>query len=396
MKKRDQAKRMGMRGCIAGLFCAWCMASTSAVASDSNRNLKSHALKKVFGLSHMISSLVDEPRLLAKTPAQWSHPLVDSDGSIVYVAQNNQTLAGIRLEDGEVLWKRKKLGALGRAMFQWRSELFVGVDQELVVFDRFTGQQKNRVRLGARISGPVEHVKNTLIIPIRPNAFVAFDIEKKAVSWRVSRPQPKGITIFGQAQPTFDRKNEQVLLAFSDGVVMAVKAESGETNWTRELAGSQQPFRDIDTKPLISSDGSTAIVACYSMGLYGIDLLTGKKTWHNPAFKKISHWIGVRNNQRIIAVDGKGQTIGFKPQSKSAAWIYKSRVGVGTAIAPVGDRWVSVSVSTGASALLDKETGRPIQTFHPGSGVRAPMAYSAPYLSLLTNRGTVLVYALGQ
>ena len=387
---------MAIRGCIAMIFCAWGMASISTAAGDSDQDHQSDKLKQVFGLSHMISSLVDEPRLLAKTPAQWSHPLVDSDGSIVYVAQNHQTLAGVKLDNGEVLWKRKKLGALGRAMFQWRSELFVGVDQDLIVFDRFNGQEKSRSRLGARISGPFEQVKNKLIIPIRPNAFVAFDIEKKAVSWRVSRPQPKGITIFGQAQPTFDRKNEQVILGFSDGVVMAVKAESGETNWTRELAGSQQPFRDIDTKPLISSDGNTAIVACYSMGLYGIDLLTGKKVWHNPAFKKISHWIGARNNERIIAVTGKGQTIGFKPQSKSAAWIYKSRAGVGTAITPVGDRWVSVSVSKGASALLDKDTGRPVQTFHPGSGVRAPMAYFAPYLSLLTNRGTVLVYALGQ
>ena len=396
MKKRVQAEAKHFINGLIVLLGISCAQATSAFAGQPSGKSQTELSKQIFGLAHMVSALVDEPKLLAKTPAQWSHPLVDSDGSIIYVAQAHQTLAAIRLEDGEILWKREKLGSLGRAMFQWRGELFVGVDQDLVVFDRFSGQEKKRLGLGATISGALEQVNGNLVVPIRPNAFVSVDIEKKSISWRVSRPHPKGITIFGQAQPTYDRKHQQVILGFSDGVVMAVKATSGETVWTRELANSQQAFRDIDTKPLISADGATVMVACYSTGVYGIDLSTGKKAWHNPAFTKISHWMGVRDNQRIIAVDGKGRTLGFSPQGKSAAWTYKSRAGVGTALTSVGKRWVSVSVSKGGSALLEKETGRPVQVFHPGSGVRAPMAYFAPYLSLLTNRGTVLVYRLGE
>ena len=80
------------------------------------------------------------------------------------------------------------------------------------MFDRFTGQEKSRVRLGARISGPFEQVNNKLMSGYgRMHLWPLISKRKGPV---VSRPQPKGITIFGQAQPTFDRKNEQVILGF--------------------------------------------------------------------------------------------------------------------------------------------------------------------------------------
>ena len=398
MSRTYLAKPLRVRKHVASIlgFIVWCVVmNNSALANGSLRGSQSQT-DKIFGLSHMLNSLVDEPKLFAKTPAQWSHPLIDSDGSIVYVALSHQTLAAVRLENGEILWKLDKLGTLGRAMFQWRGELFVGVNQSLVVFDRFTGKEKAKISLGATVSGAPELVAGRLIVPIRPNAYAAIEIESKKIAWQVSRPQPKGITIFGQASPTYDPKNQQLILGFSDGVVMAVKADSGDINWKRELASSQQPFRDIDSKPLLSADQRTVMVACYATGVFGLDLETGKKAWHNPAFKKINTWIGLRDNQRIIAVDGNGRTFGFSPQNSKEAWIYKSRAGVGTAITPIGERWIGVSVSRGASALLDQETGRPLQVFHPGSGVRAPMAYFAPNLSMLTNRGTVLLYTLGQ
>jgi hypothetical protein len=375
--------------------CLWattCVFFTAIAMASPEVPTPKSAPGDIYGLRHLAVTSDHDLKLLSKTAEQWRTPLIDGDGSIVYVANNHQELMALWMDSGKIIWRRNKLGTIGQSFQQVDDSLLVGLGTDLVSLDRFSGEERWRVRVDGLVGSTIAIDAHLAIVPLRPNGFVAVDLNTHKLLWRVKRPQPAGITVRGQAVPTIDAKSGRVYLGFSDGVIQAVAIQTGSLLWTRQLGQQGAQFADIDTRPLLQNRGKTVVVAAYNAGVFGLNAQTGRVQWRNPAFTGISHWWGYNHNRRIIATNGEGQILGFSPQAKKAAWIYQAKRGVGSAVVPLGGSWIGVSMSTGASAILDKQTGAPQQLIATGSGVRAPMASRGQDLVLLSNKGNTLFY----
>lgn len=75
--------------------------------------------------------------------------------------------------------------------------------------------------------------------------------------------------------------DKKVVTGFSDGRLMAFDVSDGATLWTLDLSGGQTDFVDVDSTPLLTSDG-LVIVSSYATGLYGVDVSSGAIAWRMP------------------------------------------------------------------------------------------------------------------
>lgn len=369
---------------------------TASLAGPSAMHSKK-APGRLYGLRQMTSLKAEsDRRLFSKIDEQWQTPLIGGDGSLAYAATGAGELFALWMDSGKILWRRNKLTAVGRAFYQRGDQLLFGSGQDLIAVDRFSGKTAWTLAMGGMIGNRFAVHGDVAIIPIRPNAFVAVDLATHKILWRAARPQPAGITVRGQATATIDNNRGRVFLGFSDGAVQSLDFTTGKLLWMKQLGLTSKPFADVDTQPILQDGGETVVVASYNAGVFGLNAETGRQRWHNQRELAITSWFAFKNGQRFIASNGEGQIFGFRPQAKQRAWTYT--IESGRAGSPVGlqNNWVAISVSEGATVILDRETGAPRQLFNPGSGLNVPVVSLDRDLILLSNKGNMFFYRLGE
>lgn len=347
------------------------------------------ALRRVYGTRFMVDH--SEFRLFEIAPEEWTVPYLSEDGFRVFAGARTGVVEARDARTGERSWRRHDLGAIGYAMFEYDGLLMVGSDSALVALDQQTGQTKWSVDVNGRVGGPPARAGSQVIVPVRPNHFVAVDLEKQAVMWRVKRPTPDGITVRGQAGPCIDPDRQQAYVGFSDGTLLALSLDEGKTNWAATLGNPQEFFADVDTTPLLVDGGRGLLAASYNGGLARLDPATGSVVYKQP----LNRIVGLVKGQPglAVAVHGDGIVMGLQTATGKVRWRYRAKRGAPTPPVVLGDGLVAVGFARSPLSLLRVRDGRPIQLISPGAGVSVPPFARGDFLAVMTNEGALLALA---
>ncbi len=325
---------------------------------------------------------------------EWTIPLISDDNVRAFVATRKGKLVAFDLSTGDELWHRDDMGAVGRSMIEYQQHVILGSDSALVALDEQIGKERWRVDLDAPIGGRIARTSSIAVIPIRPNAFQAVDLEKGEKLWRAKRPTPEGITVRGQAEPSIDRAKNRAYLGFSDGALVAVDVTGGQTLWVALIGNASDFFADVDTPPVVVDGGKAVIAAAYNTGLFKVDAETGAVIWKQP-HARISGLVAAGSGL-MVAVTGDRQVLGLYTENGKIRWRYKFRAGSGLAPVFIGRNQVVVSSTHGATVVLDVDTGQPVQLIATGSaGTSVPPAWDDPDMLVFSNKALLLVMRYG-
>jgi len=334
-----------------------------------------------------------EFELLKFHQEEFARPYIDRQGSHFFVGLRSERLEARELGTGRLVWTKPDFGEIGADMAEHEGRLLVGVGAGLAALDKYDGSEAWRVELGGTISGPIAVVGDRAVLPVRPNAFVAVDLEDGVLLWRQKRPTPEDLTVRGQAGAWVTPNGERVILGFSDGSVMAVGLESGEPTWVRRLAEPAQPFQDVDTTPIPLDEGQAVLLAAYNKGVFKVAVETGAVLYRRPL--EGIHGQTQLDDGTVVLVAGR-EAIGFDPVEGQVRWRFAVSQGSTADPVPAGKGQVWIGTSEGALTLLDGKKGRPLQILSTGSGVSAPLFVRGEEAVLLSNAALVLVMGRGR
>lgn len=390
MTKRQRPRGARLRPFVlrAAFLIGLVAGANVAQASESSTLWKQpqpEDLQAVFKIQAQVDLSTFE--LLRTNAEEWSAPYIGAGNTVVYVATSSGRLEARSLSDGRVLWQRRDLGTMGVSMTEQGDLLVLGSGSDLLGIEVGSGRERWRVPIGGRIGGRLERAGPLAVLPVRPNGFVAVDLESASVRWRIKRPTPSSMTVRGQAAPTIDAERGQAYLGFSDGALVAVSLESGAKIWESALGHTQDFFADVDAQPLLVDDGARILAASYNGGLFKLNAEDGSVVWRKEDLKRLTGLVGLANGRTAVGALGDGQVIGMRVEDGRVGWRYRLAEGSPTEPVNLGDDRIAFGSSSGSFSILKGKTGRPLQVMRPGSGLSVAPTWRTPNLVFMSNGG---------
>ena len=364
----------------------------SLTSADGAEATAQPRLRQVWGGRYIVEHGAFE--LLKINKQELSRPYIDKQGTNFYVGLRSERLEARALGTGELVWAKPNFGEVGAEMSEYDGDILVGSGTELVALDKYDGAEAWRMDLGGALSGPPEVFGRVAILPVRPNDFVAVDLDSQALMWRRKRPTPEKLTIRGQAGAYIDGARAIAVLGFSDGTLEAVELSSGEIRWLDRLAEPAELFQDIDTRPIPLADGSI-VAAAYNKGVYRLGVDDGAPIWFRP-LESVHGAVKPEGSDFVVMSTGDGRVVGMDPESGRVEWTYATKEGSLTRPSDAGNGQVWVGTFSGSLSLLDASTGRPLQLISPGAGVGMPPFVRGEDAVFLSHKALVLVLARGR
>lgn len=301
-------------------------------------------------------------------PAQLSGVGHDAQRDLVVIASSEGTVHCLEASSGQVKWRVPGEGAgRGLALIDGDRALVGTENGTLTAYALSDGKKRWSYKVSGSL-GPApiltpEHV----VFVDGNNALYALDRQSGEWRWQYRRPEiPATFAVAGEAQPTL--VGDQIFAGFSDGHLVALRAQDGAVLWTRDLALEHQRFKDINAKPVYAQ--GNLVAASVAGGLYGLNAQDGEVRWQQPT-AGIMQMFEAEGD--VIAATDRGEVLRISGFDGRTRWRVKFGRGEGSAsgLSNAGQT-VAVSLRSGGVYLLDLANGRPIQRFHPGVTLHAP------------------------
>lgn len=193
----------------------------------------------------------------------------------------------------------------------------------------------------------------------------AFEKESGRVLWVKSRQPKDQLVVRGTTQPLFE--NGRVYVGYSDGYFIAYNAADGSAVWEKKLADSRK-FNDVIARPGLTS--KCILVANYSDALYCIDKTTGATLWQMNEGGS-SQPIVVSGEDVLYSSLTDVMIIDVESGKIKKRFPMPKEQGIPTAVVPF-KKWLIFGLSEGPLVLMERESGRWVDTFSPGRGITAP------------------------
>jgi outer membrane protein assembly factor BamB len=319
--------------------------------------------------------------------------LVGEGGRQLVIGSRASAIVSVGTERGQILWATTASGGIDStaAYDAKHNQVYVGADDgTFYALDPGAG----KVRWSYHAKGAIEEAADvggdTVYFGTAADRVIALDANNGKWRWQYERETPEGFTIHGYSGPR--TLGEDVIAGFSDGYLVAMNGASGEVVWARSLAAVSDQFVDVDSTPTIvrSSAGNTIYASSYSGGLYAVDAKDGAIRWRvgiegvSSVYVAGSRLYFAAPRQGLHAADTDGHILWR--QGLTQAGDLTSPIVVGP--------YLVFSGSRAGMFIVDRETGKLLEIFNPGSGICAAPTIdpSGSRLYVLSNGGAL--YAL--
>lgn len=323
---------------------------------------------------------------LAYRPQEWAASAFGPGGTLLVGSTARQFVA--LSHDGRLLWKLDTDGIISST--PWYSThtklVYFGCDDgRLYAVDVATGKLRWKYTTKGTIVHQPAYSNGVLIFSSSENRVYAVDATSGRWRWQYDRERPEGFTIQGYAGVLVHRG--LAYTGFADGVLVAMKASTGEVVWTKSLAGDKRRFVDIDTTPVLSGD--VLLTSSYASGLYALDPATGSVVWSFPQ-PGISSIVTSPLGPFIVAP--RGGLIALDQRGRQR-WRQAFPRGVPSRPLVVGP-YVIVGGTESGLHVASARRGKLQQVFNPGYGISAAATYADDTVAVLSNRGHLYVFDL--
>lgn len=311
-----------------------------------------------------------------------------AQGRLVIGSRAN-SVVGVDVNVGKVDWAITTSGGIdSEARFDpQHNQVYVGADDgSFYAVDPSGGAIRWSYRAKGAIERGAAFGDGAVYAATAADRVFALDAATGKWRWQYERETPDGFTIHGYAGPRL--QGNTLLSGFADGYLVSLSTDAGEVIWARSLAAVSDQFVDVDTTPALAGD--VAYVSSYSGGLYALSPKDGVVRWR----------LGIEGAGEVKVV---GPRLYFAaPREGVHAVDLSGHVLWRQALTAAGDLTVPVAVGpylifSGSRAglfIVERDTGKLLEIFNPGSGICAAptLDVTKGRLYVLSNGGTL--YAL--
>lgn len=395
----------GLSGtCLAGvvtLLATSCSGAFPAIASYSERmdrvsaesglgrfSLRwSRRLGEDLGLNELMSGVT--------VPTERAVPALDAIHDRLFVGSSTGQLWCFT-GSGTRLWMYQAGGGIGAqpSLSIDRTKLYVGSDDGFLhALDATTGRLLWRGEMLGSLGKPPVVTEDAVYIVTDNDVVGAYDRASGDALWRFERQAPEGFYVTDHAGLVL--ADRRLITGFTDGSVVALDPSDGRVLWIRdttvdiETRTGELRFTDVDTTPVIL--GETIYVASFAGGLYALEAASGSVRWVRP------EWTGIvaladTGGGRIALASGDFGIQSVRADNGDRVWTTPVRRGAPTSISVSGDSIVYGETTGGLVTLTGR--GREISRYEDGHGFAAPIAIEAGLAAVVSNAGTLLVFAV--
>jgi outer membrane protein assembly factor BamB len=192
----------------------------------------------------------------------------------------------------------------------------------------------------------------------------ALDAETGKQLWQYNRQVTTSLSIRASTRPVI--AGENLLVGFSDGVLVSLRKRDGGLLWERKL-GRGSRFRDVDATPVV--DGATVYVSSFDAALYSLKLETGEVNWSVEDGGYVPVTLG-RDQlaDRLFYATATGKIVALDKHTGKKLLTIPVRHGIATQ--PVIYKGFLVyGESEGALVVADATGGQAVGRFAPGEGL---------------------------
>jgi outer membrane protein assembly factor BamB len=331
-------------------------------------------------------------RLTEIDPQEFAGAAVYAD--TLYIGSASGWLFSLRASNGAQRW-RKKIGAVLSTPIVSAGVLLVGTaDGALLALDAQTGDEKWRYQS----RGPIEQspVVNgeSIIFSNEADQVVSIDAITGKFKWQYKGETPEEYTLRGHAGVAVD--NDLIYTGFSNGILVALRKDTGTVAWSTSLKGDAERFMDVDATPIVIGD--TVFAASAAGGVYALDKATGLIRWRLPFWDVAQP--SSTGNVGGMATDGKLLYVSVADLGTYAidlggnvVWRVGAKGGGEPATPVVWNELLVFTLAGDGMFLTDRKTGRVLEYYEPGQGISATPTITADgRLFVMSNRGILYAF----
>ena len=208
--------------------------------------------------------------------------------------------------------------------------------------------------------------------------------------WRYQRPtdasRQSDLTLFGAPSPVV--VNDELLVGFSDGAVLALDISTGRPIWEARVGEGRYP--DIIGTPRV--EGDDLYVGGYSEPFVALDLRNRTPRWRIDAGTAAEPLV---EDQLLFHPSTDGKLRAVRRDTGEVLWTFETGDSGALSSPQATAIGVLVSSSDEGIYLVNRETGALIWRYDPGyqlNGVTAGLTVVGRQILALTNAGTLLSF----
>jgi outer membrane protein assembly factor BamB len=344
--------------------------------------------EKVLGPQHILSlrwhkKLVHHG-ILSYRPQEWSMAAVSPSGGLYVGASNGRLIAFGK--NGSQRWRVETNGAVSSepAYDPTTKSVYFGADDgRMYAVNALTGKVRwSYATKGLMKHKPVFH-QGMLIFATSENRIYGVDMRSGRWRWQYDREKPEGFTIAGHSGVLV--RNGVVYAGFADGILVALKASTGEVIWTRSLAAGKTRFVDVDATPVM--DNGHLLAASHAGGVFALSPRNGSVIW---SFKQTGVTAIVPSRFGPFVVAAKAGVVALDSKGRER-WRQLLPKGVPGRPSVYGPYLLVTGTETGLN-VASAATGQLLQYFNPGYGISARAAVGKNTVAVVSNRGHLYVF----
>ncbi|HEU4730915.1 MAG TPA: PQQ-binding-like beta-propeller repeat protein [Kofleriaceae bacterium] len=315
---------------------------------------------------------------------------------IVYTGSASGWFFALSSSTGAVRW-RKQLGAVVSTPIVSGGVLLVGTaDGTLLALDAQTGNEKWRYQSRGPIEQPPVPAGDLIVFANEADQVVAVDALNGKFKWQYKSETPEEYTLRGHAGVAID--NDLIYTGFANGILVALRKDTGSVAWSTSLRGEAERFMDVDATPLVVGDRVYA--SSSSGGVYALDKTTGLIRWRVPFWDVAQP--SSTGNVGGMATDGKTLYVSVADLGTYAidlagnvVWRVGAKDGGEPAAPVVWNELLVYSLAHDGVFIADRRTGETLEYFDPGEGVSAtPTVTPDGRMFVMSNRGILYAFDL--
>jgi len=337
---------------------------------------------------------VTADRLTEVEPQEFAGAAVYAD--TLYLGSASGWFFALRPATGAVRW-RKKLGAVSSTPIVSGGMLLIGTsDGTLLAVDPQTGNEKWRYQSRGPIEQSPVATGELVVFSNEADQVVAVDALTGKFKWQYKGETPEEYTLRGHAGVAID--NELIYTGFANGILVALRKDTGSVAWSTSLKGDADRFMDVDATPVVVGDQVYA--SSSSGGVYALDKTTGLIRWRVPFWDVAQP--SSTGNVGGMATDGKTLYVSVADLgtyaidlSGNVLWRVGAKDGGEPAAPVVWNELLLYSLAHDGLFIADRRTGETLEYFDPGEGVSAtPTVTGDGRLFVMSNRGILYAFDL--
>ncbi len=300
---------------------------------------------------------------------------------------------------GSFKWKKRfPVGVASRPAIRG-DRVYIGAMNSIVYcYDLKNGKEIWKKELSAETLGNLLMGEEYLYVASSDNILWALNIQTGEEQWTLRRPSPNAAyywSLRGNTAGVLSADKSTLYLGFSDGVVVAVKAQSGDIVWERSFARPGR-FQDADTEPVLSPDGSTLYVALPD---HSIQVLRTRDGQSLDNFQEAAGFVPLLDFQEgtLTYTTSNGLVRKYVLATKRLVWeLDLKKRGMGVEFFDFKNGEALLSTTHFGLLLLDLKNGKILDEYYLGEGIISKPVSDGSRIFLMTGRARLVFLKLNK